>query len=76
MTIDVRVPRIGINMTEGTLSEWLKADGATVVAGEPLYSLEMDKSTTEVEAPASGTLSIIATIDQSYQVGELLATIA
>ena len=76
MTTEIRVPKLGMSMTEGTLSDWLVADGAAVTAGQPLYAIESDKSTTEIEAPASGTLSIIAAAGEDYPVGTLLATIA
>lgn len=63
-------------MTEGTLTEWLVADGTAVKEGQPIYALESDKSVQEIEAPASGTLKIVAKIGEIYQVGQLLAEIA
>jgi pyruvate/2-oxoglutarate dehydrogenase complex dihydrolipoamide acyltransferase (E2) component len=75
MATEIRIPKIGISMTEATLTEWLAEDGATVEAGAPLYSLEMDKSTNEVEAPASGTLRIVGEVGEIYEVGTLIATI-
>ena len=74
--MDVRLPRLGIGMTEATLTEWLATDGADIAAGTPLYALEMDKSTSEVEAPAAGRLSIRAVAGEVYPVGHLLAVIA
>ena len=75
MAIEVLLPKIGFSMNEGTLAEWLVADGAEAVEGQPLYSLESDKSTQEVESPATGTLKIIAQTGETYEVGTLLATI-
>lgn len=75
MTTEIRIPKIGISMTEATLTEWLAEDGATVEAGTPLYSIEMDKSTNEIESPVSGTLKLIGEVDEVYQVGDLVATI-
>jgi pyruvate/2-oxoglutarate dehydrogenase complex dihydrolipoamide acyltransferase (E2) component len=75
MATEIRIPKIGISMTEATLSEWLVEDGATVAVGTPLYSLEMDKSTNEVEAPVSGTLRIVGEVGEVYEVGVLIATI-
>ena len=72
---EIRIPKIGISMTEAILAQWLAADGATIVAGTPLYAIEMDKSTNEVEAPASGTLKIIGEVGETYPVGTLVATI-
>lgn len=75
MSTEIRVPKLGMSMTEGTLNEWLAVDGATVAAGQPLYALESDKSTTEIESPAAGRLSILAAAGEDYAVGTLLATI-
>lgn len=76
MATEVRIPKIGISMTEATLSEWMVEDGATVEAGAPLYGLEMDKSTNEIDAPASGTITLIGEVGEVYEVGTLIATIA
>jgi len=75
MTTEVLLPKIGFSMTEGQIAEWLVADGAQVNEGEPLFLLEADKSTNEVEAPASGTLRIVAEAGDVYEVGTLLGTI-
>lgn len=75
MSTEVRIPQIGFSSQEGTLTEWLAADGDHVEAGKPLYSLELDKSVQEVEAPASGTLKILAATGEVYQVGALIAEI-
>lgn len=75
MAVEVLLPKIGFSMNEGTLAEWLVADGGEAVEGQPLYALESEKSTQEVESPASGTLKIIAQTGETYEVGTLLATI-
>ena len=75
MAVDVLLPKIGFSMNEGVLAEWLVADGGEAVEGQPLYALESEKSTQEVESPASGTLKIIAQIGETYAVGTVLATI-
>lgn len=62
-------------MSEGELSEWLVADGATVAEGEPLFAFESDKSTNEVEAPASGVLRILKHTGETYEVGTVLGLI-
>lgn len=76
MATEVLLPKLGFSMNEGTLSEWLATDGATVAEGQPLFALESDKSTQEVEAPCSGTLRIIAATGETYPVGTVLAEIA
>jgi len=75
MTTEVLLPKIGFSMNEGVLSQWLAADGAQIQAGEPLYALESEKSVQEIEAPASGTLKIIAQVGETYPVGTVLAQI-
>jgi len=76
MATQVIFPKIGFSMEEGTLAEWMAADGAAVQEGQPLYALESDKSTQEVEAPASGTLKIIAKPGELYKVGDVLGEIS
>ena len=75
MPTEVILPKIGFSMTAGTLSEWLVKDGAQVAAGAPLFSLESDKSITEVEAPASGMLRVLKPIGESYPVGTVIGVI-
>jgi pyruvate/2-oxoglutarate dehydrogenase complex dihydrolipoamide acyltransferase (E2) component len=75
MATDVLLPKIGFSMTEGVLSEWLVADGGDAVAGQPLYALESDKSTQEIESPATGKLKIFKPTGETYEVGTVLAVI-
>ncbi|MFV3075018.1 biotin/lipoyl-containing protein [Niveispirillum fermenti] len=75
MAFDVLMPKIGFSMNEGVLTGWLVADGAAVTEGQPLYELESEKSTQEVESPATGTLRIKAEVGETYEVGALLAVI-
>ena len=75
MATEILLPKLGFSMNEGELVEWLVADGGAVTEGEPLFSLESDKSVNEVEAPASGTLKIIKQPGESYEVGTVLGTI-
>ncbi len=56
MRVSVRIPKLGLTMTEATLVEWRKAVGEPVRAGEPVLVIETEKAEVEVEAPASGTL--------------------
>lgn len=56
MPIDVIMPKVDMVMESGTIARWHKAEGEAVRAGEPIFDLETDKATMEVEAPASGTL--------------------
>jgi pyruvate/2-oxoglutarate dehydrogenase complex dihydrolipoamide acyltransferase (E2) component len=75
MSVQVLFPKIGFSMEEGVFTEWMVADGTEVKEGQPLYVIESDKSTQEVEAPASGVLKVIAEVGQTYKVGDVLAEI-
>jgi pyruvate/2-oxoglutarate dehydrogenase complex dihydrolipoamide acyltransferase (E2) component len=75
MATAILLPKLGFSMNEGQLAEWLAKDGDQISEGQPLYLLESDKSTNEVEAPASGTLRIIAAIGETFEVGTILGTI-
>lgn len=75
MSTEIILPKIGFSMNEGTLAEWLIADGGAVTAGQPLYSLESEKSVQEIEAPASGTLKVIKQAGEVYTVGTVLGEI-
>src|SRR3954467_8765650 len=58
MAIEIRVPRLGWNMEEGTFVAWLKKDGETVKVGEPLFTLEGDKAVQDVESTDAGVLRL------------------
>jgi pyruvate/2-oxoglutarate dehydrogenase complex dihydrolipoamide acyltransferase (E2) component len=75
MSTEILLPKLGFSMDKGTLSEWLVADGAAIQEGQPLYSLESDKSVEEIPAPATGTLKILATPGSEYTVGTVLGEI-
>ncbi len=75
MATEVLLPKIGFSMNEGILAEWLVEDGGTIEEGQPLYALESDKSTQEVESPATGTVRIMKPVGETYEVGTVLAII-
>src|SRR4051812_14316119 len=54
--VPVTMPMLGLTMEEGTVAEWLKQEGDQVRKDEPLLTVEMDKGTVEVPAPAAGVL--------------------
>ena len=58
MAIEITIPRLGWSMEEGTFVEWLKSAGEMVQAGEPLFSLESDKVTMDVESLDAGVLHL------------------
>lgn len=60
MAIEITIPRLGWDMTEGVFAGWLKQDGDAVAPGDPIFSLETDKATQDVESMDGGTLRIAA----------------
>ena len=75
MATEILLPKIGFSMNEGELAEWMIEDGGQAVEGQPLFSLESDKSTNEVESPATGTLRIYKQAGETYEVGTVLGVI-
>ena len=75
MATEVRLPRLGQGMESGTIVKWLKAEGDMVEKGEPLYELDTDKVTQEVEAEASGVLLKIAVAEGEVAVGRTIGFI-
>src|SRR6266576_6451662 len=75
MTNEVKLPRLGQGMESGTIVKWLKSEGEPVEKGEPLYELDTDKVTQEVEAEASGVLLKIAIPEGEVEVGKTIGFI-
>ena len=71
--VELRIPKLGMEMTEATLAEWLVEDGSVVAQDQPIYVLETDKVTSEITAPAGGTLRRIGREGETYPVGEPIA---
>lgn len=73
----VVMPKLGLTMTEGTISKWLKKEGDAVKEGEPMFEVETDKLTNTIEAPATGVLrKIIAAEGGTVPVLNKIAVIA
>ena len=73
--VPVKVPQVSESVSEGVLSRWLKADGATVKAGEPLYELDTDKASQEFTAPTSGRLKIGVAEGETVEVHAVIGSI-
>jgi pyruvate dehydrogenase E2 component (dihydrolipoamide acetyltransferase) len=71
----VVMPKLGLIMEEANLLEWHKANGELVTKGELLFSFESDKSTVEIESPASGILQTLVDIGTTIPVGTPVAMI-
>jgi pyruvate dehydrogenase E2 component (dihydrolipoamide acetyltransferase) len=72
---EVILPRLGQGMESGTIVRWLKSEGEPVEKGEPLFELDTDKVTQEVEAEAAGVLLKIAVTAGEVPVGQTVAII-
>jgi pyruvate dehydrogenase E2 component (dihydrolipoamide acetyltransferase) len=74
--VDVVMPQMGVSVSEGTITRWLKQEGEHVEADEPLLEISTDKVDTEVPSPASGTLTqILVQEGATVDVGTKLAQI-
>ena len=77
MSEKILVPVLGESITEATVSKWLKNEGDTVEADEPIVELETDKVNLEVPSPVSGILTKINSNDGSVvKVGALLGSVS
>jgi pyruvate/2-oxoglutarate dehydrogenase complex dihydrolipoamide acyltransferase (E2) component len=75
MAVPINIPQLGVSMTEGTLVEWLVADGAAVNVGDILYRVETDKVENEIEAPVAGVIRITGVEGETYEVGTQIGSI-
>ena len=73
----VKMPKWGLTMTAGTVTEWIAEEGAEVAAGAPLLTVETEKAVNDVEAPADGVLrKIVAAAGTEVPVSGPVAVIA
>ncbi len=76
MRVKVKLPKLGLTIEEATVREWLKKEGDEVAAGEVIATIEADKATFEIPAPASGRIvEILASVDDTVEVGANIAII-
>ena len=71
----VKLPRLGQGMEAGTVNKWLKSEGETVAKGEPLFEVDTDKVTQEVESDFAGVLLKIVLPSGEAPVGQTIAYI-
>ena len=75
--VDIVMPQMGVSVSEGTITKWLKQPGETVEADESLLEISTDKVDTEVPSPGNGILQeILVQEGETVEVGTKLATIA
>ena len=76
MAVEVTMPKLGLTMETGKITEWKKAEGEQVKKGEILLVVETEKITYEVECPADGLLHIVVPVEGEVPVAELIGYIA
>jgi pyruvate dehydrogenase E2 component (dihydrolipoamide acetyltransferase) len=73
----ITMPKWGIEMQEGLITDWTAQVGETLAAGDPLLDVETDKIVNTVESPFAGTLRrIVGEQGTAYAVGALIAVYA
>lgn len=74
--VDVVMPQMGVSVSEGTVTQWLKAIGEAVAPDEPLLEISTDKVDTEVPSPAAGVLAeILVQEGETVDVGTVIGTL-
>jgi pyruvate dehydrogenase E2 component (dihydrolipoamide acetyltransferase) len=74
--VDVVMPQMGVSVSEGTITKWLKQEGEEIQADEPLLEISTDKVDTEVPSPGSGIVQqILVQEGETVEVGTRLAVI-
>ena len=74
---EVVMPQMGVSVSEGTITKWLRQVGDSIGRDEPLLEISTDKVDTEVPSPAEGVVTqILVQEGETVEVGTVLATIA
>jgi pyruvate/2-oxoglutarate dehydrogenase complex dihydrolipoamide acyltransferase (E2) component len=71
----LKLPKLAVSMREGTITQWLVAPGATVAQGQPIYTIETEKTAMDVECPFAGVITPLAPTGQTLPVGTPVAEI-
>jgi 2-oxoglutarate dehydrogenase E2 component (dihydrolipoamide succinyltransferase) len=75
MSVQVNIPAVGESFSSGVVSVWHKKSGEQVKKGDPLFTLETDKVSTEIVAETDGVLRTKAAEGQEVKIGEVVAEI-
>src|SRR4051812_29276182 len=75
MSLEVKVPAVGESISSGVVSVWHKKSGEQVTAGDPLFTLETDKVSTEINAEKDGVLKTLVAEGAEVKIGDVVATI-
>ena len=70
------MPKQGLQMTEGTITKWLVKEGDKVEIGQPLFEMETDKNTIQIDSTAAGeVLKLVAKEDETVPITETIAIV-
>jgi pyruvate/2-oxoglutarate dehydrogenase complex dihydrolipoamide acyltransferase (E2) component len=72
----LKLPKLGVSMQEGVIAEWLVAAGDVVALGQPIYTVESEKTSFDVESPFAGVITPLGKPGETYAVGTPIAEIA
>jgi len=76
MEVEVTMPWLGQEMTKGTIIEWYKKEGDRVDKEEPLFLVDTEKATIDVESEVAGVLKkILVSENEEAPVGQVVAII-
>ncbi|MDQ2868913.1 MAG: 2-oxoglutarate dehydrogenase complex dihydrolipoyllysine-residue succinyltransferase [Verrucomicrobiota bacterium] len=75
MSVQVKIPAVGESIASGVVSVWHKKNGERVAKGDPLFTLETDKVSTEIVAEIDGVLETKVDEGQEVKIGEIVAVI-
>src|SRR3954468_21222154 len=75
MSLEGKVPAVGESISSGVVSVWHKKSGEQVTAGDPLFTLETDKVSTEINAEKDGVLKTLVAEGAEVKIGDVVATI-
>lgn len=70
MATEFLMPKLGLTMEEGTITEWFADDGTSINAGQPLLRIETDKTETDVEAAGTGRLHRVGQVGETFACGD------
>src|SRR6185436_9315521 len=75
--VEVVMPQMGVSVSEGTITKWLKSEGEAIARDESLLEISTDKVDTEIPSPADGVVAkILVQEGETVEVGVVLAVIA
>src|SRR5262245_21241725 len=75
MAHEIKVPAAGESVSEGTIAQWLKADGDIVKKGENLVVIDTEKASQDLQAESSGRLKILVQAGSDVKIGAIIGTI-